>query len=205
MALENLANQTPGAKALPSVNRQLMNAKTAQEAHGLIISMGGTLHSSSLTWQRTIDFLRRTTKMKIILKGIMTVEDAALAVQHGVDGIIVSNHGGRQLDSTCATIEALPAIVAAVKGVIPVILDGGIRSGTDVFKALALGASFVHIGRPVLWGLAYNGREGVETVLNTLERELSRTMALAGVTRISEISRDSLGVRSADGFGVAKL
>ena len=206
MVLENLDQQlASGHSSLPSVNRRLMNAKSAQEARVLLAKFGRTVHSSSLTWERTIAFLRQTTKMKVILKGIMTAEDAALAVEHGVDAILVSNHGGRQLDATCSTIEALPAIVATVKSAIPIIMDGGIHSGADVFKAIALGASFVHIGRPALWGLAYNGHEGVETVLNNLERELSRTMALAGVTRISDISPECLGVRSSNGFGMARL
>lgn len=163
------------------------------------------MHSSSLTWAKTLRFLRSVTKMRIILKGIMTGDDAALAVEHGADGIIVSNHGGRQLSSTCATIEALPEIAEAVKGKIPVILDGGIRTGADVFKALALGADYVAIGRPALWGLAYDGQQGVETVMHILERELSRTMALAGVSSISEITRDRLGVKKRNGFGIARL
>lgn len=143
--------------------------------------------------------------MKIILKGIMAGEDAALAVEHGADAIIVSNHGGRQLDDACSTIEALPEVVAAVRGAIPVLLDGGIRAGSDVFKALALGADFVLVGRPALWGLAYNGCEGVEAVMHILERELSRTMALAGVASLKEVTRDNLGVASRDGFGIARL
>jgi (S)-2-hydroxy-acid oxidase len=143
--------------------------------------------------------------MKIILKGIMTPEDAALAVEHGVDGIIVSNHGGRQLDAAASTIEALLGLVAVVNKRIPIILDGGIRTGTDVFKALALGADFVMIGRPVLWGLAYGGVEGVQEVVNILERELSRTMALAGIGDLKELSKDALGVITKDSFGIAKL
>ncbi|PYH92810.1 S-2-hydroxy-acid oxidase [Aspergillus ellipticus CBS 707.79] len=205
MSLPNLEAAKPTSKSQPSVNRLLMNARSADEAKALRAAVGSKMHSSSLTWTRTIEFLRSVTKMKIILKGIMTAEDASLAVQHGVDGIIVSNHGGRQLDATCSTIEALPEIATAVRRAIPVILDGGIRSGTDVFKALALGADFVLVGRPALWGLAYNGREGVETVINILERELSRTMALAGVRNLGEITRDRLGVVSRSGFGISKL
>jgi (S)-2-hydroxy-acid oxidase len=150
-------------------------------------------------------FLREVTTMKIILKGIMTGEDAALAVEHGADAIVVSNHGGRQLDETCSTLQTLPEVVAEVRGTIPVLFDGGVRSGADVFKALALGADFVFVGRPALWGLAYNGRQGVEDVMNILERELSRTMALAGARNVSEITKDMLGVASCDGFSIAKL
>lgn len=182
-----------------------MNAKTEAEARAIRAASGSSMHSSSLTWSTTIRFLRSVTGMKIILKGIMTGEDAALAVQHGADAVIVSNHGGRQLDDTCATLEALPEVAAAVKGAIPVLLDGGVRTGGDVFKALALGADFVLLGRPALWGLAYNGREGVEAVMHTLEREFTRTMALAGVTNVKDITRASLAVALRDGFGVAKL
>ncbi|KXJ84860.1 L-lactate dehydrogenase [Microdochium bolleyi] len=189
----------------PSVNRQLMNATTATEAQALLKVAGARMHSSSLTWGATLAFLRRTTRMKIILKGIMTGEDAALAVEHGADAIIVSNHGGRQLDAASSTIEALPEVVAAVRGAIPVILDGGVRSGTDVFKALALGADFVLVGRPVLWGLAYDGQHGVEAVMHILERELSRTMALAGTPTVKEITKDRVGVIMRDGFGISKL
>jgi hypothetical protein len=152
--------------------------------------------------------------MKIILKGIMTPEDAVLAVKYGADALVVSNHGGRQLDETSSTIEALPAIHAALatgsskprkKNKIPVLFDGGVRHGADIFKALALGADFVLIGRPVLWGLGYKGQEGVETVINVLERELSRTMALAGVTSVEGITREYIGVKNVGGFGVSKL
>jgi (S)-2-hydroxy-acid oxidase len=205
MSLPNTDAPSASPSKLPSVNRLLMNARSASEAAELLANSGSKMHSSSLTWAKTMAFLRGVTKMRIILKGIMTAEDAALAVEHGADAIIVSNHGGRQLSNTCATIQALPEVVAAVKGRIPVILDGGVRTGGDVFKALALGADLVSIGRPALWGLAHGGQEGVEAVLHILERELSRTMALAGVARVADISRDRLGVEVRDSFGIAKL
>lgn len=109
-----------------------------------------------------------------------------------------SNHGGRQLDCAPSTIQALPEIVAAVRGKIPVILDGGIRHGSDVFKALAFGADFVLVGRPTLWRPAYNGRNGVETVMNILERELSLTMALSGTVNVKDVRRASMR-RSVEG------
>jgi (S)-2-hydroxy-acid oxidase len=140
-----------------------------------------------------------------VLKGITTAEDAQLAIDWGLDAIIVSNHGGRQLDGVSSTIEALPEVAATVKGKIPVIVDGGIEHGTDVFKAVALGADLCLIGRSALWGLAWDGQKGVEKVLNILERELSRTMALMGVSRMAEVSRDLLGRVRADDFGIAKL
>lgn len=111
----------------------------------------------------------------------------------------------RQLDLVPATIEVLPAIADVVAGRIPVIFDGGVRRGSDVFKAIALGADLVLIGRPVLWGLSYDGKKGVEAVTNILERELSRTMTLAGVRDIKEITKDSLGLAKRDGFGISKL
>ena len=130
--------------------------------------------------------------MQVWIKGLVTPEDAVLAVEHGADGIIVSNHGGRQLDGAMAALDALPAVVEAVGGRIPVHIDGGIRHGTDIFKALALGADFCWVGRPVLWGLAYNGQAGVELCLNLLMDEFRLCMALMGVTKVSEIGPDHL-------------
>lgn len=141
-----------------------------------------------VTWE-TLDWLRSLTSLPIILKGILTAEDAALAVKHGVNGIIVSNHGGRQLDSVSASIEALPEVVEAVDGCCEVYLDGGIRRGTDILKALAMGAQAVLVGRPVLWGLATNGAEGVRHVLEILRTELELAMKLAGRPTLASIDR----------------
>ena len=127
--------------------------------------------------------------MPILLKGILTAEDARLAVEHGVEGIIVSNHGGRQLDGAIATIEALPEIVEAVAGRCEVYMDGGIRRGSDVLKALALGARAVLVGRPILWGLAVDGQAGVERVLKLLHGELEMAMALSGKPTLASIDR----------------
>jgi isopentenyl diphosphate isomerase/L-lactate dehydrogenase-like FMN-dependent dehydrogenase len=124
-----------------------------------------------------------------LLKGILTAEDALLAVEHGVDGIVVTNHGGRQLDTAIPSIEALPEVVDAVAGRCEVYLDGGIRRGTDILKALALGARAVLLGRPVLWGLAVNGAEGVCHVLELLRKELELDMALAGRPTLDSIDR----------------
>lgn len=137
-----------------------------------------------------VDRLRDFTSMKLVLKGIVTAEDASLAVEHGVDGIIVSNHGGRAEDSGRGTIESLPEVVDAVDGRMPVIVDSGFRRGTDIFKALALGADAIAIGRPYLWGLGSFGQEGVETVLDLLQRELEIVMRQARTTRIEEITRN---------------
>jgi len=141
-----------------------------------------------LTWE-SLSWLRSITSLPILLKGILTAEDALLAVEHGVDGIVVTNHGGRQLDTAIPSIEALPEVVEAVAGRCEVYLDGGIRRGTDVLKALALGARAVLLGRPVLWGLAVNGAEGVRHVLELLHNELELDMALAGRPTLDSIDR----------------
>ena len=143
---------------------------------------------NTLTWE-TIDWLRSITKLPVVLKGIVTAEDALLAVEHKVAAIVVSNHGGRQLDGVVPTIEALPEVVDAVAGRCEVYLDGGIRRGTDILKALALGARAVLVGRPVLYGLIVNGQEGIEHVLHILDDELMLAMALSGCPTIQSIPR----------------
>ena len=142
----------------------------------------------SLTWD-SLAWLRSLTSLPIVLKGILTAEDARLAVEHGLAGIVVSNHGGRQLDTAIPSIEALPEIVEAVDGRCEVYVDGGIRRGTDILKALALGARAVLLGRPILWGLAVNGADGVYHVLELLRRELEISMALAGRPALASIDR----------------
>ena len=146
----------------------------------------------TLSW-RDLAWLRGQTKLPLLLKGIVRADDAKLAVEHGADGIIVSNHGGRQLDTAPATIEALPCVVDAVKGKIPVLIDGGVRRGTDVVKALALGAQAVLIGRPILWGLAADGEEGAFRVLEMLKAEFDLAMALCGARNVGEIDKSLLG------------
>ena len=146
-----------------------------------------------LTWE-SLSWLRSITSLPIVLKGILTAEDAALAVEHGVDAIVVTNHGGRQLDTAIPSIEALPEVVEAVAGRCEVYLDGGIRRGTDILKALALGARAVLLGRPVLWGLAVNGAEGVRHVLELLHKELELDMALAGRPILDSIDRSLVKV-----------
>ncbi|HLV98406.1 MAG TPA: alpha-hydroxy acid oxidase [Ktedonobacterales bacterium] len=141
---------------------------------------------ASVTWA-DLTWLRSLTSLPILLKGLLTAEDALLALEHGIDGIIVSNHGGRQLDSAIPSIEALPEIVEAVAGRCEVYVDGGVRRGTDVLKALALGARAVLVGRPILWGLAAKGPEGVYEVLELLREELDLAMRLAGCPRLQDI------------------
>jgi len=134
-----------------------------------------------------IAWIREHAPVPVLVKGIMTAEDARLAVEHGADGVVVSNHGARQLDAVAATITVLPEVVEAVDGRIPVIVDGGFRRGTDVFKALALGADAVMVARPIAWGLAVAGEQGVYDVLSILRDELDNAMALAGVERLADI------------------
>jgi 4-hydroxymandelate oxidase len=134
--------------------------------------------------------LRKTTSLPIALKGVMHPEDARIALRRGVDALIVSNHGGRQLDTVPATIGLLPAIADAVAGTVPLVLDGGVRRGTDVVKALALGARAVAIGRPVLWGLAVAGEEGVRQVLEMLRSELDHALTLCGIGSLGDLGRD---------------
>ena len=136
-----------------------------------------------------------------MLKGILHPDDAARAVAEGIDGVIVSNHGGRQVDGAIATLDALPAVVEAIDGRIPVLLDSGVRGGADVFKALALGARAVLIGRPYVYGLAIAGRTGVREVIENLAADFDLTMGLAGRRSVSEIGADSLA--PAPGLGVA--
>ncbi len=155
---------------------------------GLDLSRVTALNPGVLTWE-SIKRIRDMSRMKVILKGILTKEDAALAVRHGIDAIVVSNHGGRAEDANRSTIEALPEVLEGAGVRMPVMIDGGFRRGTDVFKALALGARGVGIGRPYLWGLGAFGQPGVEMVLELLRRELKTIMRQSGTRSIAEIDR----------------
>ncbi len=145
----------------------------------------------ALTWD-DLSFLREHTKLPILLKGVLHPDDAKLAVEAGMDGIIVSNHGGRQVDGSVATLDALPGVVEAVGGTIPVLMDSGIRTGADIFKALALGASAVLLGRPWVYGLAAAGEEGVREVLRNYQADFDLTMGLSGCRNVGEISAANL-------------
>jgi (S)-2-hydroxy-acid oxidase len=142
---------------------------------------------ASIKWA-DITWLKSVTKLPVLIKGIMTVEDSLIALEYKIDGIVVSNHGGRQLDGVPATIEVLPAISRAVNGRCPLLIDGGIRTGSDAFKCLALGANMVFVGRPILWGLACDGAHGVEQVMRLLRNELELTMKLSGCPRLKDIT-----------------
>jgi 4-hydroxymandelate oxidase len=152
---------------------------------------GVNMTVAGLTWDY-VDKLKHATTMKVLVKGVVTREDAARALAHGADGIIVSNHGGRADETLRGTIESLPEVLEAVNGRVPVVLDSGVRRGTDAFKALALGATAVGIGRPYIWGLGAFGQPGVERVLDILNRELEIVMKQMGTTSLAKISRGSL-------------
>ena len=148
-----------------------------------------TYSRPSLTWE-DLRFLRSITKLPVVLKGILHVKDALLAVDHGVDGIIVSNHGGRQVDGAAGTLDVLPAIVHAAGKQVTVMADSGIRCGADIFKALATGAKAVCVGRPYVYGLALKGEAGVQEIIKNLLAEFDLTMRLTGCRNISEINSD---------------
>jgi 4-hydroxymandelate oxidase len=148
-------------------------------------------HDSSLTW-KDLTWLMEVSTLPIVLKGVMTAEDARLAVDHGAAGIVVSNHGGRALEEGMSTAEVLQEIIAAVEGRLEVFVDGGIRSGSDVYKALALGARAVLLGRPVLWGLALGGDRGVRRVLDIVHGELRSVMGMAGAASLADIHLESV-------------
>jgi len=150
---------------------------------------------SAITWEY-LDRVRGLVKGKLLIKGIMRGDEAAGCARHGADGVIISNHGGRDEESLRSTIECLPEVVAACRGRVPVLVDGGIRRGTDVFKALALGASAVGIGRPQIWGLAPYGQAGVESILDIYARELRAIMRQAGTPSVASITRDSVVART---------
>ena len=154
-----------------------------------LASYVGEMFDASLTWE-VVDWLRGITEMPVLIKGIVHPDDARLAAEHGASGIVVSNHGGRQLDTSPATIEVLPEIVDALDGSIEVLIDGGVRRGSDILKAVALGATAVLAGRPVLWGLAANGEKGVAHVLSILRSELDVALGLCGCNRLAELSPD---------------
>ena len=183
-------NRRNGFHDLPPGLRceNLVDLRDGERGHVRQIAM-----SSELNWDH-VDWLRRTTSLPILLKGVLHPEDARIAVQHGVDGLLLSNHGGRQLDTVPATLELLPEILAAVAGRIPVVLDGGIRRGTDAVKALALGASAVGIGRPVMWALAEGGEKGVRRLLELLRDELDDTLALCGASGLADLTPDLVRV-----------
>lgn len=189
--------QRAGFRLPPGVEAVNLRGTPAPPAHvarpGEPVLLGGPLLASAPTW-RDVAWLRTQTTLPLILKGVMCAEDATLAIAEGVDGVVVSNHGGRVLDGVPASLDVLPEVVDAVGASTPVLLDGGVRSGGDVFKALALGARAVMVGRPFVWGLAAAGAVGVSHVIHILRAELEATMALTGRAALADIDRSALTI-----------
>jgi isopentenyl diphosphate isomerase/L-lactate dehydrogenase-like FMN-dependent dehydrogenase len=171
--------------------RALLPAPPEENPQAAAIQFTQVFSDPGLDWAR-IAKIRSWTKLPVVLKGIMRADDAAKAMSEGYDGILVSNHGGRQVDGGIGALDALPGIVAAAKGRAPVLFDSGVRCGADVFKALALGAKAACVGRPYVYGLAIGGETGVQTVFEYLLAELDITMALNGCARPTDISRSAL-------------
>ena len=184
-----------GFKLPPGVQRANLKTLGSGIAAGAHRPVGRNIysvtHGADATW-KDIEWLRSIVPAKLLLKGVLHPNDAELAIQAGVDGVIVSNHGGRSLDTVLASIDALSAIAQRVSGRLPLLLDGGVRRGIDVFKALALGATAVLIGRPYLYGLAVGGRDGIHRIVEILRTELEMTMGLIGCTAVASISKEYL-------------
>lgn len=199
--INGLRNQEQRAGFVLPADIEAVNLRglPASVAAGSGMLLGGALLAAAPTW-KDVDWLRSLTRLPILLKGVMVAEDAVRAVEAGLDGIVVSNHGGRILDSQPATIDVLPEVVRAIEGRVPVLLDGGIRRGTDVLKALALGARAVLIGRPYIHGLAAAGAIGVSHVVQILRAELEAAMVLTGCRDLAAIGLSLLRRRS-DRFG----
>ena len=180
----------PDGLAVENMHGAGLGALPAVEGSGLAAYFASQI-DPSLTF-RDLEWLTTRTKLPVLVKGIVRGDDAVRAIEHGAAGIVVSNHGGRQLDTSIATIDALADVASAVADRTELLMDGGVRRGTDVLKAIARGARAVLVGRPVLWGLAIDGRRGVERVLAILRAEIDLAMALAGCPTVADISTDLL-------------
>ncbi len=167
------------------------NTAVRNRTRPMFQGLGGGMNPAQADWSY-VDRLRKMTKMKLVLKGIDAAEDARIAREHGVDGVVVSNHGGRAAETGRGTLDILPEVVDAVGSQISVFVDGGVRRGTDIVKALAIGAKAVGIGRPYIWGLSVYGQDGVERVLEILRAELSLAMRQCGLTSIAKIDRSAV-------------
>lgn len=201
-----LGATAPTSDIKPPLNLQTIATVLAQKANypgGLLRNLASgdpraavqrfmtTYSRPSLQWD-DLKFLRQHTKLPLLLKGVLHPEDAMKAIEFGIDGLVVSNHGGRQIDGEIASLDALPVVAEAVNGKIPVLFDSGVRGGADMFKALALGATAVGLGRPYVYGLAVAGQRGVEEVVGNVLAEFDLTLGLAGLTQAAAISRDAL-------------
>lgn len=173
------------------VFRRMLARPPEEDMIGAAVKFVETYSNPGLSWEH-LEFLRKRTELPIILKGVLHPEDARLALEHGMDGIVVSNHGGRQVDGAIAAFAALPLVAEAAGGKFPILFDSGIRTGSDIFKSLALGACGVLLGRPYVYGLALGGTDGVREVIRNLQAEFDLTMGLSGCRSLGEITRDML-------------
>ncbi|GHJ45303.1 alpha-hydroxy-acid oxidizing enzyme [Catellatospora sp. TT07R-123] len=189
--LRNDFTVDPDVRAVNLDPALMTSAHERREGSSSIAAHAALTFDQTVTWA-DLAWLKGVTDLPLVLKGILTAEDAECAVAHGADAIIVSNHGGRQLDGAVPGLRALPEVVAAVAGRCPVLLDGGVRTGRDVFVALALGAQAVLVGRPALWALTAGGADAVTHVLSLLAAELEHTMALTGRPSLADIGRDAV-------------
>jgi isopentenyl diphosphate isomerase/L-lactate dehydrogenase-like FMN-dependent dehydrogenase len=173
------------------VFRSMLARPPGEDALGAAAKFTEIYSNPGLSW-KDLAFLRSRTKLPILLKGVLHSDDARLALEHGMDGIVVSNHGGRQVDGAIAALDALPAAADAIGGRIPVLFDSGIRTGPDIFKALALGAAAVLLGRPYVYGLALGGADGVREVIRNVLADFDLTMGLSGCRSLAEIMQERL-------------
>jgi 4-hydroxymandelate oxidase len=184
----------PGTNRETTQRQRRLDTRTCTNCHESnprIGQPGGEIRRNNLTWA-ALGRLRDTTKMTVLVKGILTAEDAELCIQYGADGIVVSNHGGRSAETGRGAIDVLPEVVQVVRGRVPVLVDGGFRRGTDVFKALALGARAIFIGRPYQWGVSAFGQPGVEAVLSILQKEFELVMSQMGTRSVAQIGPNSI-------------
>ncbi|PLB53176.1 FMN-dependent dehydrogenase family protein [Aspergillus steynii IBT 23096] len=171
-----------------------------QEGEGDLMAIYGAGYDPSIHWEKSIAWLRNNTKLQIWLKGIVTPEDVQLAIDYGLDGVVISNHGGRQLDGQPSTLDALRECGPVARGKIPLAVDGGIRRGADIFKAIAMGASMCFVGRIQIWGLAYAGESGVEHAIKIILREFKHTMMFMGCRTIADITPQHLSLLHENGI-----
>lgn len=182
-------SQRRGVRAVNLLDDEMRSLFPPMDSDEQLAQYVSTVQRANLTWD-DVAWLKGVTRLPLLLKGILRGDDARRAVDLGADGIVISNHGGRQLDSAIATIDALPEIAQAVGGQVPLIVDGGVRRGTDIVKALALGAQAVMVGRPVLWGLAHEGESGARRVLRLLLDEFDLALALCGACNCADLTPD---------------
>ncbi|MSU45892.1 MAG: hypothetical protein EXS42_01880 [Lacunisphaera sp.] len=185
------AEHRHGTDAEGKFSRRAAEESRLGDPRAAVQRFAATYSRPSLQWD-DLKFLRQHTKLPVLLKGVLHPDDAKKAVELGIDGLVVSNHGGRQIDGEIGSLDALPAVAGAVKSKIPVLFDSGVRGGTDVFKALALGATAVCLGRPYVYGLAIAGQRGIEEVIGNVLAEFDLTLGLAGCTIVREVTKDSL-------------